>query len=603
MTRSPFLLAPIMAALLMHSAQAITLGELQLKSYIGQKLKADIPYHLNADERLFEGCYQILPSSNDISYIGGANVQIVPQGDGSNGVIRIAAQQVAEEPMLGFALRIECETLSLTRDFTIFLDPAPIVDVPVVAVAKSNSAVSSTGRNRKLTTLNKSESLQDIAAKYYPNDPKEYQRYLDRLKKSNPNIAEDDVLPIGTEVSIPGRRKAATVQPNANHVMANNEQGRLRLESEDKPSAGANPAAYVKELEAKVLELSELRRKLQIEIDALDQRLAQSQASMPAAIAATSAARVVAAASVVQAAPVAPAAPVASAVVNKPVRSQEKSSSWQWPSIGLLSILGLGTWWWLQRRRDDEEMESPDSVLTSLKTNFFPRRGTQQTLGGATMHHMNTGFEVLSEDDQGMDQVQYFLAQGETLRAIELLQQLLRDDPLDTERWLMLFRVYRQQGMKSDYIQLAQKFKAQTPAPEEDDWELVRSIGYKLAPECELFIREERVNAKENIPETPVDLAISSLLQSSQNVDVAPANTVVEKAQALNDVDLIQFLQPIPTAAQSHHVAHTLPEEKIEIELPKLTELREDTKDLSSLEQLKFDIEELQFDDEKSNKK
>ncbi|QLG86934.1 hypothetical protein HQ393_01025 [Chitinibacter bivalviorum] len=605
---SPFILAPIAFLLAMHAAQGMTLGEVQLKSYIGQRFKADIPYRLNADERTPEGCHQLLPSNNDVTFIGSATVQVIPQGDGKSGVVRILGRQAAEEPIVGFALHFECDSINLTRDYNVFLDPAPVVDVPIVSSAATITTTAPTSlearKSSKAVSTTKEVTLQQLAEKYYPINSAGYERYLNKLKRNNPDFGETDRIPVGSMIVIPPRPKVANAAPKApSMVSVASEQSHLRLEGDERQppvmSSGntkITPEAYVKELEAKVAELSELRKKLQLEIDALDQRLAQSQ-SPASHVVASAAVAVASAAQVVASAPVV----AVKAPEPKPAvpRIKSEQTSWQWPALGILGLLGLGTLWWRRRSSREEGVEEvSESILSALKTNFSPRRAMPTQL--SMMHNMNTGFEVVHEDTNSLDQAQYFLAQGDTLRAIELLQQLLKADPLDAERWLMLFRVYRQQGMKSDYIQLANKFRAQTPKPSEDDWELVRSIGFKLAPEHPLFARVEEPKP---IVETPVDLAISSLERSTQVSALTASaaavsetiNTRASSSGSMSDVNLIDLLQPKPAPAPAHFVRPTIAEEAVDIQLPPISGIK-DPVELSSLEELEFNVEKLEFE-------
>lgn len=615
---SPFVLAPIALLLALQGAHAMTLGDVQLRSYIGQPFKGDIPYRLNADERLLEGCYQIRQSSGDATYLGTSTVQILPRGDGSTGVIRISSQKAAEEPIVGFALHVECENINLTRDFTVFLDPAPIVDVPVVAEKPNRLPVQTAiepGKAQQASIVKKDTSLARIAQRYYSPDSPAYSRYLKRLQRSNPELAVDEVIAAGSAVYIPPRpkpkAKSALAAPAPLGAVAANagEASQLRLEGAERSSVApttqkANPEAYIKELEAKIAQLSELRQKLQMEIDALDTKLAQNVGEINASrnIASTVATHVAAASSTAVSAAEPTAAPVAQAVAS-PVtvanaqpsaRADEQGMDWQWPTLGLLGLLGGGVWWWVRRRSDDDgyNLAPSQSVISILKTNYAPRRQAETEL--SLIRNPQSAFQVTDDETSGLETAQFYLARGDTLRALELLQQLLEEDPQDVERWLMLFRVYRQQGMKSDYVQLAQKFRTQAPPPGDDDWELVRSIGYKLAPESPLFARTEPmtpspVEAKPQ--ETPVELAIGHLLMASQSSESAPANQAEQ-------LILLDEFQPPATAAQQpvNKLAPTLADDEV-INVPELSVINQNT-DISSLDAFECDVQAIEFDDE-----
>lgn len=612
----PFALAPIAVCFLLQSPllQAMTLGELQIKSHLGQRFKADIPYRLNADERLIEDCNQLRPSDSESTYLGPATVQIIPNADGSSGVIRVLSQKSAEEPIIGFALRVECENLNLTRDFVVFLDPPPLINAPTVAEPNfklASPAAAKGAANSKTHLLGKASSLAQIARRYYSPSSPQYDLYLQKLQRSNPSFLAEEIIAAGTEVQIPPRQKSKSssnlpASRIGNLGGANSTGlGQLRLEGDERSSVppenkATNQAAYIRDLEAKVAELTELRKKLQFEIDALDARLAQNTAGLQ---------NMQASAVTVSAAP--PAVNIASAsqeltkvkevnAVHPPKteagQARNAAWSWQWPSLALLGLFGSGVWWWIRRKAVDDDFSAVDSrpLLSVARPRNMPANAGETQF--SLLQSAHSAIEVTDGEGSSLEQAQFFLAHGDTFRAIELLQQLVEADPQDVERWLMLFRVYRQQGMKSDYIQLAHRFRAQTPPPAEDDWELVRSIGQKLAPEHELFIREERVVVQNEKPadETPVDLAIENLTHSS------PAG---ESEHANDEINLIQIFQPTKTTAKPIAVtSDAMAFEDSGIVVPELSTMNHQA-DISAVEQLEFAVKDIEFDDEQPHKK
>jgi pilus assembly protein FimV len=605
----PSVLAPIALLLAFQGAHAMTLGDVQLRSYIGQPFKGDIPYRLNGDERLLEGCYQLRQSSGDATYLGASTVQILPRGDGSTGVIRISSQKAAEEPIVGFALHVQCENINLTRDFTVFLDPAPIVEVPVVAEKTSwppLRTATEAGKVPPASIVKQDTSLARIAQRYYPPNSAAYTRYLKKLQRSNPDLAVDEVLTPGSEVYIPSRPKPKAKPVLAAHPPTSGggiaaEASQLRLEGAERSAAvpttlQGNPEAYVKELEAKVAQLSELRQKLQLEIDALDVKLAHNVGDLNAkrnqvVIAATSAPTAGA-----TSAPAAPAASATLVAANSwpKLPSEEPGMDWEWPTLGLLGLLGGGVWWWVRRRSDNDgyNLSPSQSMISILQTNYSPRWQAETEL--SLIHNPQSAFQVADDESTGLEAAQFYLARGDTLRALELLQQLLEEDPQDVERWLMLFRVYRQQGMKSDYVQLAQRFRAQEPPPSDDDWELVRSIGYKLEPESLLFARTEPTvpPVLEITPqETPVEFAIEHLQMASPPPDPA-ASTPAEQLSLINE-----FQPPAAAAPQPvRKLAPTLTGDEV-ITVPELSVINHNT-DISSLDSFECDVQAIEFDDE-----
>ncbi|WP_410497737.1 FimV family protein [Chitinibacter sp. S2-10] len=619
---APFMLAPLALLLSLNGAHAMTLGEVQLKSFLGQRFKADIPFRLNGEERLLEDCYQIRPVSSDVAYIGATSIQLLPRGDGSSGILRVTSGSLAEEPIMGFALNIECDGVSLTREFTVFLDPPPVIEAPVTSQKKTSFLTEAAPAAKKIPSLitQQETTLERIAGRYFPASSPLYSRYLTRLKRSNPELVDAEI-PAGSEVYLPPRpvakkpaakvvhpQLAATQTTPPAPASSGQEQGRLRLEGADSqivspPPASLqnNPEAYIKELENKIAELGQLRQRLQLEIEALDRRMALNAQAMNTVASAAQTAVVTSApllASPVASVTVVPAPVVKEGDASSVKRTVAQTSNWQWPLVIGLFGLGAGIWWW--RRNGDQESSDehvPSSVLSALKTSYAPRPAspaTEQSL----MKQLNTGIEVRDVEANSLDQAQYYMAHGDTLRAIEMMQQLIEADPQDVERWLMLFRVYRQQGMKSDYVQLAKKFRAQTPPLDEDDWELVRSIGYKLDPEHPLFAKA--VKPQERVVDE-IDVELQGLAEAGRPFGLKAESTSTNQAKQgeASEVDLLQAFQAPVHPRAAHKTAAPLRDEiEPDLTIP-ASHVLNDQVELSPLDELEFDVKEIRFDDDK----
>ncbi|MGL6041801.1 MAG: type IV pilus assembly protein FimV [Deefgea sp.] len=522
---------------------ALSLGDMQTQSYLGQRFKGSVSYQLSPTETSLADCITISPVSGEMPYIGRSEIEIRPIGDGNSGTILIRSNQSIAEPMVALNLSIQCGVQQLSREFTIFLDPAPVSELAVasntrpIEVLKARPEV-------KQPTAKRDTTLADVAARYYPVDTPQYLKYLSRLKKANPDVATTETLiSAGSPLFVPPRPKIPPpkIVPDA----LPKETGQLRLEDADainKPAsepinAKQNTEAYAKALEEKIVTLTELKKRLQLELADLDLKMAQIQL---ASANAKSANAVVASGSPVvsmptqvassaMAAPQATAVAISQATPIPAVTRTESKTNWNWAWLALAGG-GVGGFMWWRRRLQAQAERWANEDINAVDLNRSIMSIIQAKMGHTMAHSPNTamslfganqknstGFEVKEELNDNLDQAQYFLAQGETLKAIDLLYAAIDEVPEDTERWLMLFRVFRQQIMKTEYSALAYRFKAMHK--DEGDWELIRSIGNKLDPENPLFIRHvEEAKAKTATPFDSFDSGMAA---------AAPATPVV----------------------------------------------------------------------------
>jgi len=507
---------------------ALSLGELQPQSFLGQRFKGAVNYQLSPSETSLADCITISPAGGDLPYIGSSDVQIRPIGDGNTGTIIISSNQKMSEPVVALNLHIQCGTQQLSREFTVFLDPAPLNELASTSAARPLETFK-IRPELKPATAKKDTTLAAVAARYYVVDTPQYQKYLNRLKQANPDIATTDTLiTVGSPLVVPPRPKLATAKVASDVPLK--ETGQLRLEDGEaskKPAVAPinpqqNPEAYVKELEEKIVTLTELKKQLQLELAELDIKMTQIQlanaksasaavASYPAPVAQASAAQVAATTPkrVVQTVQAAPPTQI------EPVAEPSTNWRWAWWLLGLAGVGGCIVWWRRKMQEQAERWAHEDindgvdlnrSIMSIIQakvghTMAQQSPNTVMSLFGASGKKTQSGFEVKEELENHLDQAQYYLAQGETLKAIDLLYSAIDEVPEDTERWLMLFRVFRQQVMKTEYSALAYRFKA--IHKDEGDWELIRSIGNKLDPENPLFIR--KMDAANEKTATPFD--------------------------------------------------------------------------------------------------
>jgi hypothetical protein len=102
----------------MHS-KAIGLGDVQVKSYLGQPLLANIKVS-GLDKKMSESCFNI--TSDDVNAISNVNFKLNRISDES-GVLTLTSNKAVLEPIASLTVVSHCDT-TFTRQYSLLIDPA-----------------------------------------------------------------------------------------------------------------------------------------------------------------------------------------------------------------------------------------------------------------------------------------------------------------------------------------------------------------------------------------------------------------------------------------------------------------------------------------------
>lgn len=461
-------------------ALALTLGELTVQSAVGQRFRGSISYQLAPEDNPAEYCSKlsILAAGDELPGIGQASLRLQPGERG--GRILIQSAEAIFEPVTRFNLRMNCKGQQLQRSYTVFLDPAPI-SPPEVA---------------EETLLTRPAAPTRAPAARAPRPAAPVQQATPLRSKPKKTIE-----PVTTPHPVP----AAESLPATG--------GQLRIESELSSKNIAPAVLSPEDLQTKIAMMQSLQVQLQSEMIRLERAMQSLQGLNPAGAAASSIAAIPKASLTInQNAHTPRATPAPEAPITKRHVTEDNSSWWLGGLVALFAI--LASVWLLQRRKKNPSGWDDDDDAASIHAPL-PSSSIRQPAEALEEHSMFRhsqlfygGIEVQEEDGSAtLERAQLLIAQGETDQAIELLYLTIEENETETEPWLLLFRVLRQQGMKTEYAQLARRFH--DLGGNDDDWALVRNIGYRLDPDNPLYSASHDeialTPAVTQIKETPVD--------------------------------------------------------------------------------------------------
>ena len=112
------------AMLLAGSAQALTIGQIEVKSGLGDNFDATIPVTLAAGEDVTTGCVRIEDSANtrfkDVPLLTGYAMKLERGGSANAVLIRLTTNRGLSEPTVRIDLAITCGAkVSISREFIV----------------------------------------------------------------------------------------------------------------------------------------------------------------------------------------------------------------------------------------------------------------------------------------------------------------------------------------------------------------------------------------------------------------------------------------------------------------------------------------------------
>ena len=189
---------------------ALVFGELQLRSYLGQPLRAMIPVRAGPGEQVDSSCFSLgrPPARSDahLGYLTQAALALETLNGRTE--LKVSSAQPINDPYVKLLIQVNCGNGSYAREFTSLLDPAAnTVDVsPLVVGSVSPATVGYGGQQADLTWQERQgETLQSIAAGRYPSQPGMQRRLVRAMRKSNPDLPAkaNSPLPEGGVLNIP----------------------------------------------------------------------------------------------------------------------------------------------------------------------------------------------------------------------------------------------------------------------------------------------------------------------------------------------------------------------------------------------------------------
>ena len=475
-------------SILANSAVALGLGNIDVKSHLGQPLRATIKIQgvndIKAAELKGDGCFRLIGDTGLENALTSAHFKLSKIVN-DEAILSVTTSQIINEPITNMAIMAACEA-NIRRDYILLLDPAPVVEtknsvdeestVFADGPPKTNIlAEAQTPETQALGAVPQSSAPQSFnaqALKAQSSSNKKHQSKSSSNKKTNKNI----VLTTGfnTDNALASTAKTSSSTPetvaktltkaigphlsisSGDMVISNSlESPNLRLDTQLHLSPETSPEAYSPEIavQDEVTVMNNRLAHLQKQITTLQQRNNNLEAE--------------------------------NKLKAQQITQDELSSNhWQWLSylagVGLLAGGYFAANWWRRRRQqqqqtaaetlwiDENKAESSiDTIDTNANDDFFENETHKEVaavnnilLETSTIPVKNAStespfsVEEFNEDQNILDHADVFLSHGRTSLAIQLLQNHLLDHPKQSVTiWLFLLELLARENLQAVYEQ------------------------------------------------------------------------------------------------------------------------------------------------------
>jgi pilus assembly protein FimV len=505
MVNSRTLRLSALSAALLSATQgwAIGLGDIVLRSRVGEPLRAEVPINTEPGETIEASCFTLAPlDGSDLPVISAGRTKLVREGDRYR--LLITGSKPVSEPIFLIGLRAGCG-IDLQRDY-VLMPPEPLV-LASSAPSATNDVDAPAGGTRGRGAANQEwrasegDTLESIAEALVP-----------ALKRANPKLSGRPGLADGTPVAIPDVRQRLVAERETVP------EPRPRLRSEESPPPppappkiakpvaaptaggvdrvvlGAPPAEIApgqkavpakgsrEELDERMLKVQATIQSLNTQIEALDKALALTTEAMALQQ------RMQAAEAARGSLP----APIA-----KPAEPPPAASS-NWLEVLLSALAGglvaVGLAHFLGRRHERRAEDQVPLAIAVPARPAAPAPGPAPrvepvaspagtTTGAAPVDLHLDGFSRppgdlkavdvrYNQDESAIALAEIMLSFGRLEGATETLARHVDESASDNPRpWLMLLDLYRRGGLCADYTKLLptlrKKFNLQVPAWQE----------------------------------------------------------------------------------------------------------------------------------------
>ncbi|MFC7419727.1 FimV family protein [Iodobacter arcticus] len=530
--------------------QAAVLGDIQVRSALGERFNARINVIANENEELNQQCFRLVSIVDGGSAHLNARLSFESNEDG--GLLSLRGDEPLQEPLLHFSIRLRCPSEKspvFQRDYNVLLDPREYRakqgggDFALAAPAARRNLPAFSG----VWQSQEGDSVERIARAYFPQDRASRARMVDEIYRLNADLAQNTHarLPLNTEVRLPDRKSllpaAANMQNRVEPVQAQTSGGPDALQIAPVPLPRVEQGGFHLRLSEPVLAFRQkaqlspedsLRARERLQLLESDDQAAQLlqfkyQISQ----------------------------------LEKQLTAMQAERSSQGLSLesapALAGLNRLPSAWWLLLllllplfylvRRQGHIAKEVQYAFPLGQSTFAPSTAPlgerlreavpdrQQVMG--VVNNFSQAASDWSRDDVDVvqpknvsEEAQMLLDHGLITQAINLLKSEIEQYPSGLALWMKLFEVYVSQGMRQEFQNRAVGFRLQFSS--DGLWQQVQNMGRDLDPDNPLYLSLDENTTPLMFPDDAISFSPPD--SKMEHVDFATGEILQVKADPWN---------------------------------------------------------------------
>lgn len=583
-----------MLFLISMPAHSLSVGEIKLYSFLNQKLNSEISLILNAGESIDDIKVDMATADEfnklgiDRDYfISKIKLQPIVKANGET-VIKITSEQVLQEPILNFLVKVNWSNGELYKEFTVLINPPAyqkpdtrVLTAPLLPPKKiAQSSDSATKIQNDLSHLetpkeygppNKGDSLWSIAKKVNRHDDVSVTQMLMALYKANPTafyqqninaLMRERVLKIPDKSAILKLSKeqarqqfykqmasweSKTVEPV--EALKSEIEPEIAIKTIEKTTDNSKltlipPSEYVitqtialannnKKIEKVISENLQLQQRL----DNLEKKFTMLQKTM--AIKEQQFEAMQKQQLVKKTIP----AMQQTTVDKQPIANDSSVNYFYLLGTGVVILLGFG--YLLSRKLQAKQginkiniLPTTDELQDKISTPASPEKASHNAdtvdkssfLSDITSGDSNVSSTNQSEVDPSLG-ADVYLTHEQYQQAEALMRQAIKDEPNKDAYQLKLLEVFYASKNKTDFEQYANKLATAGKQADINFWGKVAEMGSQLIPDSDLFANDYKKSEATGI--------IAGNIKSA--IPLEEANHQVAEDNTSNEIESLDF--------------------------------------------------------------
>jgi hypothetical protein len=229
-------------------ADAVGLGNIEIRSYLGEPLNLRIGVITQQNEEIETGCFAVINAPGSEANVSRRDVRLTLVETKNSRYLEVRGTNAFNEPIGRLAIRAGCQADSgVVRDYPLLLDPAPLLAPAIVGTdvttnstprITAQSAPGNADRNANAGrwTVYEGDTLASLARGIHPGNQARQSQYIVALRALNPTlagIANNAALSPNSELVLPDLK---TLSGNESRALRGSNKG-----SEGKAVATTSP--------------------------------------------------------------------------------------------------------------------------------------------------------------------------------------------------------------------------------------------------------------------------------------------------------------------------------------------------------------------------